>query len=218
MFTTRSYNSNNTFTCITRIKCLWKQFSSSSLSTDVSHQMLLNSKAKSSNSVNKVSICSGTSILYVICVVLSHQLIALQDDELYAGKKSIDPNAGDLEKILEILKDSIYHLTWITPVLLLPFTDVVDNLSQTRYWNDPLLSHRFRRIALLQAVTRLYNHLSIRNERRGYILSSVGDALSRSTYLPPLQWTWDLARHAGAVRSDVYQPRTGVNGFITGNY
>ena len=166
----------------------------------------------------------GVGYLYLLCVTLSHQLVALQDDEFYAGHKSLDPGSGDLKSLVDLLKDAIYHLTWDVPVLLLPFTDEIDGSYATQYHRSSLLNFRLCRVSLLQAFCRLYNHLSIRNERRGHHLDAVSTtalsapAVGCGAYLPPNQWIWTTEKHPGAVRAELYRPRTEDGGLTTGNY
>lgn len=167
--------------------------------------------------VSMAQLCHSVSFLYLIYVTLSHQLVALQDDELYAGTKSIDPTKGDLESLIEIIKDSIYHLTWTTPVMLMPYVDAIDSMGSLEFSKESLLANRLDRVAFLQAACRLYNQLSIRNERRGHHLNAVSESSLDASlkvqggYLPSMKWTWTQARHIGAVRSDF---STGIAAFI----
>lgn len=171
--------------------------------------------------LNRADILSdGFGYLYLMCITQSHQLVALQDDEFYAGHKSIDPGSGDLNILVDLLKDSIYHLSWDVPVLLLPFTDEIDGSYSTQYHRSSLLNFRLCRVSLLQAFCRLYNHLSIRNERRGHHLDSISPTASSSptgSYLPPSRWIWTAEQHPGAVRAELYQPRADDSGLAVGN-
>ena len=168
--------------------------------------------------------CDTTSFFYLLACTLSHQLMALQDDELYGGEKSINPAAGDIILLVEILKDAIYHLTWTLPILLLPY--ITSNKLQTplSYSSNSMLNDRLQRAAFLQCCCRLYNQLSIRNERRGHhlginsSLESIDSSVSgRAAYLAPSEWTWSKDRHYGAVGADLNHTRTDISVNSTGN-
>lgn len=116
--------------------------------------------------------CHPISIFYVLCISLSHQLTTIDDEAFYDGVSSLNAVSGEVATLLSLLKQVLYHLYWTKPILLLPFEN---RTAVPKYNSDAfgvLMSDRVTVISFLQACSRLYNQLAVRNERRTHFAAN----------------------------------------------
>ncbi len=148
------------------------------------------------------------SLLYLISLTMSKQLLAIDDEELYAGRKSLSASAGDLLRLVDVLKAALYHLCWTRPVMLQPFQncrqDAAQSVPPASLFSSSLkpvpvtraipkeefvvFKDRQSRVSVLTCFFRLFNQLGIRNERRFHLEES-RSTLS-ATYIEPSRWVW----------------------------
>jgi ubiquitin-protein ligase E3 C len=95
------------------------------------------------------------SCLYVLCCAMAHQMAATDDEEFFEGK--IIP-LGDIKALVKLLKMWLYKLYWTHP-LFDGYSDFKDDQAM------PSLVDLQTQIA----VTRLFNLLFTRNERRPFL-------------------------------------------------
>lgn len=112
------------------------------------------------------------SFYYILCISLSHQLTTIDDEAFYDGISSLNAISGEVAQLLLLLKNVLYHLYWTKPLMLLPFENNVSVSIQNGDAFGVLLRDRVGAINVLQACSRLYNQLAVRNERRAHFVAN----------------------------------------------
>ena len=96
------------------------------------------------------------SCLYILCCTMAHQMAATDDEEFFEQGKILP--LEDIKALVKLLKLWLYKLYWTHP-LFDGYSDFKDNTAM------PSLHD----LQIQIAVTRLYNLLFTRNERRPYL-------------------------------------------------
>jgi len=89
--------------------------------------------------------------LYVFCIVMSHQLIAVDDEEFFEEQKVMQ--LDDIKLLIEVLKKFLHRMYLVTPIF-----DKNDNSKL-----------KLMQANLLEAMTTLFNALYSRHERRSFL-------------------------------------------------
>mmetsp|Transcript_14416 Transcript_14416/g.21644 ORF Transcript_14416/g.21644 Transcript_14416/m.21644 type:complete len:1114 (+) Transcript_14416:66-3407(+) len=105
----------------------------------------------------------AASTLHVLLCTLSHQLMAIDDEEFTANQKTLSIN--EFSSLISFLKSLLYDMYWAHPLLERSYTDlsmgVADKLSD---------------LQLMLVASKVFNQLAARNERLHFI--------------PPDRWLW----------------------------
>ena len=130
----------------------------------------------------------SSSLMVMLCV-LSHQLLAVDDEEFTSGKSVLE--LSEVCELVELLKNLMFEMYWTTPLLTVHENSVVDNsnnavgevLISSNYDIDRqdasfLKSHLYN-LQMLFIATKVFNQLSVRNER--------------IHFLPRQGWLWKSA-------------------------
>ena len=96
------------------------------------------------------------SCLYILCCTMAHQMAATDDEEFFEQGKILP--LEDIKSLVKLLKLWLYKLYWTHP-LFDGYSDFKDNTAM------PSLHD----LQIQIAVTRLFNLLYTRNERRPYL-------------------------------------------------
>jgi len=89
--------------------------------------------------------------LYVFCIVMSHQLIAVDDEEFFEEQKVMQ--LDDIKLLIEVLKKFLHRMYLVNPIF-----DKNDNSKL-----------KLLQANLLEAMTTLFNALYSRHERRSFL-------------------------------------------------
>jgi hypothetical protein len=119
----------------------------------------------------------ASSLLVLLCI-LSHQLLAMDDEEFMGGGKALQ--MSDICELVHLLKTLLFHMYWTCPVL----TTHESLFAEEEGEGDPRHRSQFcsslrihlTSVQLLFISTKVFNQLSVRNER--------------IHFLPPSGWLW----------------------------
>lgn len=125
--------------------------------------------------------------LIVMLCVLSHQLLAIDDEEFVLGSKAL--GISDMCELLKGLKTLLFQMYWTAPVLtthesIFGSGDADDDAKASSFVHTTskeedgveFLRGHLNNLQLLYIATKVFNQLSIRNER--------------IHFLPPNGWLW----------------------------
>jgi hypothetical protein len=129
----------------------------------------------------------NASLMVLLCV-LSHQLLAIDDEEFIGGSKIL--SITHVCALVSVLKTLMCEMYWTSPLLTThenTFTDDEEGeliaLSNTaRQKEDTFLRIHLNNVQLLYISTKVFNQLSVRNER--------------IHFLPPSGWLWSSLGNA----------------------
>lgn len=101
------------------------------------------------------------SLIYLFCSVLSHQLAATDDEELFSSTSSA-MSVGHLVEMTRFLRQWLWKILWTDPSC-----DFMSSFLHPREENISYFS--ILQYSCLLSSTRLFNQLCIRNERRTFL-------------------------------------------------